>query len=314
MSGSLLTVAFFMLIQQEDILSTGNLELLARHAVEGFITGFHKSPFHGFSVEFAEHRQYNPGESIRHIDWRLYGRTDKLFVKRFEEETNLRCSILLDASSSMHLKLNSQLSKFQYSIWCAATFLTLLKKQRDAASLMFFDEKIVESTGIGSSGRHFRALFTELNKWLMYQEFRKQTNIAEILHLAANQMHRRSMVVVFTDLLSPDVDLKAFFNSIQHLKHNKHEVIIFNTIHGSKEIDLEYGNQAITFEDLESGEQLKIHPNEIKEEYSLAIKTYLNEIKLKCAQYKVDFVEADTAKGVEQAIIPFLIKRNRMAR
>lgn len=301
------------MIDQEDILTTGNLELLARHAVEGFITGFHKSPFHGFSVEFAEHRQYNSGESIRHIDWRLYGRTDKLFVKRYEEETNLRCRILIDASSSMQLPTPSALNKLQYAIWCSACFVTLLKKQRDAAGITTFDEGILESTSMSSSGRHYRQLLNYLGGMLKYQSSQRKTKLSETLHLLAEQMHRRSMLVLFSDLLNTEEDLDELFDAIQHLKHNKHELILFNTVHGPTELDLEYGNRAVTFEDMETGEKLKLQPNEVKDQYSETVRNYLSDIKLKLAKYKVDLVDADTSKGVEQAMIPFLVKRNRMS-
>lgn len=305
---------FFALIDQEDILTTGNLELLAKHAVEGFITGYHKSPFHGFSVEFAEHRQYNSGESIRHIDWRLYGRTDKLFVKRYEEETNLRCRILIDASSSMQLSPVSGLNKLQYAIWCSACFVTLLKKQRDAAGLTVFDESIIDNTSLSSSGRHYRELINQLGKLLKYQSTNKNTNLAETLHLLAEQMHRRSMLVLFSDLLTPDIEVDELLDAIQHLKHNKHELIIFNTIHSPTEMELDYGNNAVTFEDLESGETLKLQPNEIREQYQKRITEYLTELRSKMGKYKVDLVDADTSKGVEHAMIPFLVKRNRMSR
>ncbi len=302
------------MINQEDILQTGNLELLARHAVEGFITGFHKSPFHGFSVEFAEHRQYNSGESIRHLDWRLYGRTDKLFVKRYEEETNLRCRILIDSSSSMQLKTEQGLSKLQYSAWCAATFITLLKKQRDAAGISTFDNEIVYSSNISSSGRHYRALMSELSNLLHYKSEQKGTDISTILHQVADQMHKRSMIVLFTDLLTANTDHEALFDAIQHLKHNKHELIIFNTLDFPSELELDYGKQVVSFQDLETGERVRVQPNEVQEMYSERVKSYLKELKLKCSQYKVDFVEADTSKGVEFSMIPFLVKRNRISR
>lgn len=301
------------MIDQEDILSTGNLELLARHAVEGFITGFHKSPFHGFSVEFAEHRQYNSGESIKHIDWRLYGRTDKLFVKRYEEETNLRCRILIDASSSMQLKPASGLSKLQYAIWCSACFITLLKKQRDAVGITTFDEAIIENASMSSSGRHYREMIHSLGRMLRYESSQRKTKLSDTLHLLAEQMHRRSMLVLFSDLLSVEEDIEELFDAIQHLKHNKHELILFNTIHSPTELELNYGNKAVTFEDLESGDKLKLMPNEIKEHYSSSVKQYLADIKLKLAKYKVDLVDADTSKGVEFAMIPFLVKRNKMS-
>ncbi|MBR9859615.1 DUF58 domain-containing protein [bacterium] len=301
------------MIRQEDILSTGNLELLAKKAVEGFITGFHKSPFHGFSVEFAEHRQYNTGESIRNIDWKLYGRTDKLFTKRFEEETNLRCRILIDSSSSM-MQQGGTLNKFQYSIWCAAVFLTLLKKQRDAAGLSFFDSKVIEQTGISSSIKHYKGLMSILDRYLNQKMDTAVSDIAPVLHDIAEQVHRRSMIVLFTDLLEKGREKERLFDALQHLKYNKHEVIVFNTLHVPTELEFEFGNRPVTFEDLESGEKLRVQPTEIRETYVARIENYLKEIRLKMSQYKIDFTVADTSKGVEHSVIPFLVKRSKMTR
>ena len=303
-----------MRISQEDILSTGNLELLARHAVEGFITGFHRSPFHGFSVEFAEHRQYNAGESIKNIDWKLYGRSDKLFVKRFEEETNLRCRIVIDASSSMQYQGGATLNKMQYSIWCAAVILQMLKKQRDASGVDLFDETIFESSPMASSGRHYKELMLKLNSHMTYASSLRKTDLPTVIHLLAQKMHRRSMLIIFTDLLSHQHDEKALFDAIQHLKHNKQEVLLFNPLHLPTELDLDYGDQAVTFKDLETGEQIRLQTHQVREQYSARMKEHLHQLKLKCAQYKVDYIPLDTSKSVDQAIVPFLLKRNRMTR
>ncbi|MFY0643225.1 MAG: DUF58 domain-containing protein [Bacteroidia bacterium] len=302
-----------MLIQPEDILATGNLELLSRHAVEGFITGYHKSPFHGFSVEFSEHRQYNPGESTKHIDWKLYGRTDKLFIKRFEEETNLRCRILIDASSSMQFKGDTELSKLQYSLWCSAVLLQLLKKQRDATGITIYDEDVVESTRTASSGRHYKNLLHSLGEYLDYKSVLRKTDIVKCLHDMANQLHRRSLIVLFTDLLSDDYDIDQLFRAIQHIKHNKHELIIFNTLDADKELSFEYENRPLSFEDLETGEKIKIQSSEVKDQYRLAIQNHIQELRLRCGQYKVEFIDVDITKGVENVMIPFLVKRNRIS-
>ena len=178
--------------------------MLARQLVEGFITGLHKSPYHGFSVEFAEHRLYNYGESTRHIDWKVFAKTDRLYTKRYEEETNLRCRILIDASSSMQHKGGAELSKLQCSTWCAAVFLQLLKKQRDAVGLDVFDETIFQSSSMASSGRHYRDLMLKLSNLLSHSSSNKTTDLPKAIHQLARQMHRRSMVVIFTDLLSQE--------------------------------------------------------------------------------------------------------------
>ena len=222
---------FFMSIRPQDILHTGNVELLAKKAIEGFITGFHKSPFHGFSVEIAEHRQYNPGDSTKNIDWKLYGRTDKLYNKRFDEETNLRCQFLIDISPSMQVAQKNELSKLQFSVWATAVFSQILKNQRDASGICFFDERIKDYTKIASSSRHYKELIYTLETYLTHKTEQKSTNIAEALHTIAAQIQRRSMIVLLTDLFEKGRDLGKIIDAIKHLTHNKHEVIVFHTLH-----------------------------------------------------------------------------------
>lgn len=303
-----------MKINKEDILNTGNLDLLAKKAVEGFITGYHKSPFHGFSVEFAEHRQYNPGESTKNIDWKLYGRTDKLYNKRFDEETNLRCQFLIDVSSSMQVEEKDALSKLQYALWGTAVFCQILKKQRDASGICFFDNEITEYTKIASSGKHYKELTHKLDAYMDYKSGQSKTDISSIIHTIASQIHRRSMVIIFTDFFEKNRDLDSLFESIKHLKHNKNEVIVFHTLHKQTEMDFEFGNSPVTFEDPETGTELKLSPTEVKEMYRENMKTYVSELKSKFNQYKIDYVEADTSEPIEKSLIPFLVKRKAMTR
>lgn len=301
-----------MKISAKDILQTGNLDLLARKTVEGFITGLHKSPFHGFSVEFAEHRQYNPGESTKNIDWKLYGRTDKLYNKRFDEETNLRCQFLIDTSSSMQIAQKGGLSKLQYSLWTTAVLLQILKKQRDASGICFFENEIKEYTKIASSARHYKELIYTIDKYMDYQSPQANTQISETLHTIAAQIHKRSMVVIFTDFFEEGRDLDAVFEAIKHLKYRKHEVIVFHTLHHASELQFEYGNAPITFEDAESGKQLKLSPLEVKELYQSKMQAYTQKLQSKFNQYKIEYVAADTAQSVEKTVIPFLLKRKAM--
>jgi uncharacterized protein (DUF58 family) len=303
-----------MKISKEDILHTGNLELLAKKAVEGFITGFHKSPFHGFSVEFAEHRQYNPGESTKNIDWKLYGRTDKLYTKRFDEETNLRCQFLIDVSSSMQIEHKETLSKLQYAIWTTAVFTQILRKQRDASGVCFFDTEIKNYSKIASSSRHYKELIYQLEPYLDYKSEQKTTDISETIHTIASQIHKRSLVVLFTDFLEDGRDLEKLFDAIKHLKHGKHEVIVFHTLHQPSELDFDYGSHPVTFEDAETGETLKLQPNDVRDLYTENMNKYMSDIKSKLSQYKIDYVKADTSKPIEHALIPFLVKRKRMNR
>ena len=228
-------------IDRHRLAQYGNLELLAKQVVEGFITGLHKSPFHGFSVEFAEHRLYNTGESTRHIDWKLYGRTEKMFTKKYEEETNLRCQIVIDSSSSMYFE-KDDISKFEFSVYAAASLIELLKRQRDAVGLTFFNEKIELHTQAKSSPVHHRFLFSELEKrFHHYQEDKRvTTNTIQVLHDIAELTHRRSLVVVFSDLLDDPDRIDELFQALNHLKHNKHEVILFHVVNQSLEVDKAY--------------------------------------------------------------------------
>jgi uncharacterized protein (DUF58 family) len=291
----------------------GNLELLAKQVVEGFITGLHKSPFHGFSVEFAEHRLYNTGESTRHIDWKLYGRTEKMFTKKYEEETNLRCQIVIDSSSSMYFE-KDDISKFEFSVYAAASLIELLKRQRDAVGLTFFNEKIELHTQAKSSPAHHRFLFSELEKrFHHYQEYKRvTTNTIQALHDIAELTHRRSLVVVFSDLLDDPDRIDELFQALNHLKHNKHEVILFHVVNQSLEVDFNLENRPYQLIDMETGEKMRLQPAEVKAKYVEGIQNYFNEIKMRCANYRIDFMPAPIASGYNQVLLEFLLKRQKM--
>jgi uncharacterized protein (DUF58 family) len=308
-----------MEIDRKTVQQFTYLELLAKQVVEGFITGLHKSPFHGFSVEFAEHRLYNTGESTKHIDWKLYGRSDKLFVKKFEEETNLRCQIVIDNSSSMYFPVREKLSvdqpnKMLFSIYCAAVLIYLTKKQRDAVGLSVFSDKLDVHTASRSSSVHQKLLFYELEKILhAYEpEMKKPTMASEALHEIADKVHKRSLVVLFSDMMESSAQTPELFAALQHLRHNKHEVILFHVNDRSKELDFEYDNRPYKFVDMESGEELKLQPSEVRQQYTEAIARYREELRLRCMQYRIDFVEADINRGFEQVIVPFLLKRAKL--
>ena len=291
-----------------------NLELLARQVVEGFIIGLHKSPFHGFSVEFAEHRLYNQGDPLRHIDWRVFGRTDKLFIKRFEEETNLRCCIVIDTSSSMQFPVNDRekLSKLQFSCVAAASLLQLLKRQSDAGSLAFFDDSIHYFSDCRSSHQHYRMLINELQRKLEYTSTNSKTNAVEALHLVAEKLHRRSLVVIFSDMMDDAENTDALFESIQHLKYNKHEVILFHLADKTTELDFDFENRPYEFVDMESGERIKLQPAQMKEQYMSAMKQHVADIENKCHQYQIDRVWADLSAPVDELLHAFLVKRNKL--
>jgi len=307
-----------MPINRQEVQQFSHLELLARQVVEGFITGLHKSPFHGFSVEFAEYRSYNEGESVKYIDWRLFGKTDKLFVKRFEEETNLRCQIVIDKSSSMYFPVNAMEngkdSKLSFSAKAAAALIHMLSKQRDATGLSIFSEDLDLHTPAKSSGVHMAMIYSELEKLLdtPWDQSQRKTNTAEVLHTIAEAVHKRSLVIVFSDMFDESSDDEHLFSALQHLKHNKHEVVIFHVADKEKEIDFSFDNRPYKFVDLESGEEIRLQPNEVKEQYLDRIHKVYQDLKLKCAQYHIDFVEADINKPYDQVLLPYLMKRAKM--
>ncbi len=305
-------------IDQQQIRQFSNLELIAKQVVEGFITGLHKSPFHGFSVEFAEHRLYNKGESTKHIDWKLYGRTDKLFIKRYEEETNLRCQLIIDDSSSMYFPMPDgkelKQNKITFSVYCAAAMIELLKRQRDAVGLSVFSETVEVHTPAKSSSLHHKILYHELEKRIQLHDVNehKKTSAITALHQIAESIHKRSLVMIFSDMMDSKANADELFSALQHLKHNKHEVILFHVIDKKKEMEFDFENRPYRFVDMETGEEIKLHPNEIKESYLSQMAEYKKELMLKCGQYKIDFVEADINEGFDQVLMPYLMKRTRM--
>lgn len=294
------------------------LELLAHQVVEGFITGLHKSPFHGFSVEFAEHRLYNQGESVKHIDWKLFGRTDRMYVKRFEEETNLRCQIVIDGSSSMYFPLIQKptlehLDKMTFSVYAAAAIIQLLHRQRDASGLSIFTDDVKVHTEAHSSMIHRKFLYTRLGELIdnATEKTGKATRAAGALHQIADNIHKRSLVIIFSDMFDNAFDADLF-SALQHLKHNKHEVILFHVTDKKAEIDFSFDNKPYKFIDLESGEEIKIRPQEIRDDYIRRVDEFRSELIRRCAQYRIEFVEADINLGFQQILLPFLLKRMKM--
>ena len=305
-----------MAIQEaKNIYGINNLELLANQVVEGFITGLHKSPFHGFSVEFAEHRLYNKGESTRHIDWKLFAKTEKLFVKRYEEETNLRCHIIVDNSASMHYPLLQNpsiknLNKIGFSVIASAALLEILKRQRDAYGLSIYSDDIEYYAPSKGNERHRRMLLENLNKTL-YQKSTKSTNTYSALHEIAEKIHRRSLIFLFTDMFQTDQKEEKLFEALRHLKYNKHEVILFHTFDAKHELNFNFDNAPKRFIDVETGEHINLFADSVKENYKSAVEKYFNELKMKCMQYKIDYVPVDINKGFEQILTTYLISRKR---
>ncbi len=303
-------------LEQQQFPEIDNLELLAKQVVEGFIIGLHKSPFHGFSVEFAEHRLYNPGESMRHLDWKVYARTGKMFVKRYEEETNLRCQIVIDASSSMYFPKDEEAktNKLRFSILSAAALINLLKRQRDAAGLSIFTDKVLVNTGAKSSTKHLQMLYANLENLMKQSPLNVKTDAAAALHEIADTVHKRSMIIIFSDMFD-NIDSRSadnLFSALQHLKYNKHEVILFHVVDKSKELDFEFENRPYQFVDMETGEKVKLHSNQVKDFYVQQMRKFEHDLKLRCGQYQIDFVEADINNDFRQVLLPFLMKRTKM--
>ncbi len=305
-----------MKIEKEinEITGFKNLELLATQVVEGFISGMHKSPFHGFSAEFAEHKIYNTGESTKHIDWKLYAKTDKLYTKRYEEETNLRCHLIIDNSSSMHYPPVKEyhidsLNKIGFAALASAAIMNLLKRQRDAVVMSIYSDEYEFYAQEKGSERHHQVLLDHLNKAISQSRKSVGTRTYTHLHLIAEKLKRRSLVFLFTDMFQSDAEEQQLFEALQHLKYNKHEVILFHTFDKSKELEFDFSNRPKRFVDVETGEHVNLYADNIKESYEQAVGEYFNDLKLKCGQYRIKYVMADVNEGFNTILTTFLVER-----
>jgi uncharacterized protein (DUF58 family) len=299
--------------QIEKISSFQHLELLANQVVEGFISGMHKSPFHGFSAEFAEHKVYNPGESTKHIDWKLFAKTDRLYTKRYEEETNLRCHIIIDNSSSMHYpKLkNTQFfyeNKIGFSVLASAVLMNLLKKQRDAIGLSVYSDEYEYYAPEKGSDRHHRMILNKLGSLLEKPKVTKNTNTVAFLHQIAEKIHRRSMIVLFTDMFQSGNE-EALFTALQHLKHNKHKVVLFHVIDQKTELNFDFDTTPRKFIDLESGEEINIFADTVKETYEASVTDYFKKVALTCAQNKIKYVPVAAGADFEKILTTYLVEK-----
>lgn len=299
--------------QKEIISGFKHLELLANQVVEGFISGMHKSPFHGFSAEFAEHKIYNSGESTKNIDWKLFAKTDRLYSKRYEEETNLRCHLIIDNSSSMYYpKLENDQpfykNKIGFSVLASAVLMNLLKKQRDAVGLSIFSDKYDYYAPEKGSDRHHRMLLNILEELLEKPKQTKTTDTITYLHQIAEKMHRRSMIVLFTDMFQ-NQDKEKLFNALQHLKHNKHKVVVFHVYDKQTEIEFDFDNAPRKFIDVESGEELNLFAENIKGFYEEKIKLYFNEIAMTCAQNKIKYIPVSVDESFEKILTTYLVEK-----
>lgn len=292
-----------------------NLELLANQVVEGFISGMHKSPFHGFSAEFAEHKIYNTGESTKHIDWKLFARTDRLYTKRFEEETNLRCHFIIDNSASMHYpKLDPEspfyANKIGFSIVATAVLMNLLKKQRDAFGMSIYADTYQYYAAEKGSERHHRMLLNRLENITLTPPEAKSTNTVDFLHQIAEKIHRRSMIVLFTDMFQ-NQDEEALFKALQHLKHNKHKVIVFHTYSRTHELEFDFSNTPKKFIDIETGETLNLFADNVKAEYHKAVQKYFEKISLACSQYRIKYVPVAVEDNFDKVMLTYLTEKQK---
>jgi uncharacterized protein (DUF58 family) len=294
-----------------------NLEFISKEVVEGFITGLHRSPFHGFSVEFAEHRLYNTGESTKHLDWKLFARTDRLFVKQYEEETNLRCQLVIDTSSSMLFPYEkgkvSKINKLAFSVYSAAAIIYLLRKQRDAVGLSLFSDEIEFHSEARLSSVHIDLLYNQLGNLLRQEQtqLQKKTNTVDALHMIAENIHKRSLVILFSDLIEQE-NTDELFEALQHLKYNKHEVLLFHVTDHRQEKEFDFRNQPYRFVDLETGEHLRFSPHDLKKNYEKAMSDYFEEMRVRCGQYHIDLAEADINEDFKQVLYTYLLKRKRL--
>ena len=299
--------------QIEKISSFQHLELLANQIVEGFISGMHKSPFHGFSAEFAEHKVYNVGESTKHLDWKLFAKTDRLYTKRFEEDTNLRCHIIIDNSSSMHypqLEAKDEFyrNKIGFSVLASAVLMNLLKKQRDAIGLSVFSDSYEYYSPEKGSDRHHRMILNALENLLEKPKVQKTTDTIKFLHQIAEKIHRRSMIIIFTDMFQSGNE-EALFTALQHLKHNKHKVVLFHVRDNKTEVSFDFDNAPRKFIDLETGEEITVFADNVKEEYEKGVSTYFKKLALTCSQNKIKYVPVGVTDSFEKVLTAYLVEK-----
>lgn len=292
------------------------LNILANQIVEGFMSGIHKSPFHGYSAEFDEHRLYNSGDSTKFVDWKLYAKTDKLYIKKYEDETNLRCHFILDCSTSMHYpSVNSfntdRMSKYTFSSIAILSIINILLKQSDAFGLSLFSDDIEFNVKEKSSFGQLKIITQQLEKYFEQKDVSKQTNAQKSLLYIAENLKRRSLVFVFSDMFQSDSRSEAIFEALRSLKFNKHQVILFHTTDFAKELDFEFTEMPRRFVDVETQQKIDVYPDLVKEEYKKLADTFRSELIDKCRQYKIKYVNADINKGFEKILLTYLLEKQK---
>lgn len=301
----------------EGLSFTGRLDVLARQIVEGYMSGLHKSPFHGFSSEFAEHKMYNTGESTRHIDWRLYARTGKMYTRRYEEETNLRCHLIIDNSASMYYPVVKELrgdylNKIGFSVLASAALLNLLKRQRDAAGLSIYSDTYSFYAPEKGNDRHFGMLVNALEQALAEGPGSRKTDTVTYLHQIAEKLHRRSLVFLFTDMYQASADKDSLFGALRHLTYNKHEVVLVHVTHNKTEKDFEFDDRPGEYIDVETGEKVALFARNVQEAYRTASEGWRSSIREICMKYRISYVDANVEEGVDKILSAYLIERKRV--
>jgi uncharacterized protein (DUF58 family) len=279
------------------------IDLVARLVVEGFITGLHKSPYHGFSVEFAEHRPYMPGDPIRHIDWKLYAKSDRFYVKEYEEETNLRAYLLLDSSASMAYRSGGPLTKLEYASHLAAALSYLMLQQQDSVGLLTFSDRVKSFVPPRSSGGHLKILLREIER----SRGGEGTRVGRSLHHLADRIKRRGLIILLSDLLDDPEEVLA---GLRHFRHRKHEVVVFHVLDPA-EIEFPFREET-GFVDLESGETLDTQPWEIAREYRARFREWSERYKRECREHRIDYVPMNTATPYDLALYRYLEKRKTL--
>lgn len=291
-------------LMPEVVAKIKNLDMIARFIVEGFLVGLHKSPFHGFSVEFSEHRQYMPGDNIRDIDWKVYGRTDRYYIKQYEEETNMKANILVDMSGSMGYSSHG-ITKFQYARYLAAALSYLLLKQRDAVGVTLFSDQIHRYLPPKSTNSYIKYLLKELEK---AEPQKNETVVSQALHAMAEKMKRPGLIILISEFLYEDIE--KILEGLRHFRYYNHEVIVFNIL-DPKDRNFDFTDEA-TFVDMETGEELKTQPHLIKNQYREMIDGFYEELKNECHNMQIDFQNIFTTDPFDKAMMRYLFKRKQL--
>jgi len=263
-------------------------------------------------VEFAEHRPYNPGDELRHVDWKVYAKTDRHYVKQYEEETNLRHYVVLDTSPSMRYKHAGALSKLEYGSYLAAALHFLMVKQRDATGLIAFDESIHTMLRPKSTQRFLRQILLHLERITDGQAEGKRTSAASVLNEVADRIARRSLVVVITDLFENVEEHDALLKALRHLRHRGHEVLVFHVLESETERNFQFPDVPMVFRDMETGEEISLQPAQLREHYAEAVKLFSETFRRRCLEHNVDFIELDTGASYDQALLAYLNKRRKL--